>query len=302
MNRAWVRERLLSGLRPLFRAQQNLLKRSAILRRAAYEGLPPEALVIANSPDGPFVCCAQDRIIGAFIYAYGMFELHKALKALKIMGRPSNSITFVDVGANIGPICLPLLKRGLVARAVAIEPDPLNFRLLQANIILNGLTDSVRAIQCAAGSEDDQSLLFELSNNNFGDHRIRADALAGGGQAGRNVIEVRGFRLDTILQDENTDKVVLWIDAQGYEGFILAGAKRLRTAKVPIVCEFCPFFLRKSGSFACLKDAIIGSGYARLFDLNQRHPVEETISAAKFDDLFEKYDRGPDCFADILFI
>ena len=42
-----------------------------------------------------------------------------------------NKDTFLDIGANIGVICIPAVKRGLVESANAVEPERKNFELLQ---------------------------------------------------------------------------------------------------------------------------------------------------------------------------
>ena len=46
---------------------------------------------------------------------------------------------FLDIGANIGVICIPAVSRGLVEEAIAIEPESENFKLLKLNISLNNL-------------------------------------------------------------------------------------------------------------------------------------------------------------------
>jgi FkbM family methyltransferase len=46
-------------------------------------------------------------------------------------------MTFLDVGAGVGSYSIPAAKRGL--RVIAVEPDPISFRLLLNNAKLNGV-------------------------------------------------------------------------------------------------------------------------------------------------------------------
>ena len=78
-----------------------------------------------------------------------------------------------DIGANIGVTCIPAVNRGLVKRAIAVEPEPENFKLLKLNIILNNLEDKIETLNYALSSESDKFLNLEISNDNSGDHRIR---------------------------------------------------------------------------------------------------------------------------------
>ena len=78
-----------------------------------------------------------------------------------------------DIGANIGSICIPAVKRNLVETAFAVEPVSKNFQLLRINVILNNLDEKIKPFNFALSSEDDQNLDMELASDNSGDHRIR---------------------------------------------------------------------------------------------------------------------------------
>ena len=68
----------------------------------------------------------------------------------------------VDVGANIGPICIPAVTRGYVQQAVAVEPNPDNCRLLRVNVALNGLHNKIAVEECALAPVGMMSLPLEL--------------------------------------------------------------------------------------------------------------------------------------------
>ncbi len=46
-------------------------------------------------------------------------------RAVSLLGRRGLT-SLIDIGANIGTICIPAVKCGLFDRAIAIEPEPLN--------------------------------------------------------------------------------------------------------------------------------------------------------------------------------
>lgn len=54
---------------------------------------------------------------------------------------PRNDDVVIDVGAHVGLFTLKVAKK--VKKVVAIEPHPLNYRFLIANITLNGLKNVI---------------------------------------------------------------------------------------------------------------------------------------------------------------
>lgn len=82
----------------------------------------------------------SDSVISPQLCAEGEFDLKKLVTAIQVL-RGYRLTTIIDVGAHIGSICVPAVSRGWFARAIAIEPDPINFSLLKANLLLNGVGD-----------------------------------------------------------------------------------------------------------------------------------------------------------------
>jgi len=169
--------------RPLLAASKGLfsLLRGGppILRRAAYDAMPVPYLV-AGHPEH-FVVSTADKVIGREVFLHGEFDFAKLQTALAILEREGQPapIHLIDVGANIGTITIPALKRGLLKTATAIEPHPHNLRLLRANIALNGLEDRVTVLAQAVGDRSGVTLHLHESATNSGNHSI------GGGEAYR---------------------------------------------------------------------------------------------------------------------
>lgn len=259
------------------------VSRVPALRRKFLRSLPPNTYVLADRVGELFVVNSSDRVIGKHLYARGHYDLQKALLALRLAG-VTPDFTFVDVGANIGPICIPLVKRGLVHQAIAIEPEPANFRFLSANILINDLAEKIVAHSAAVGSENDQWLEMEISEGNLGDHRIRVQADPGYfAEEKRKTIKVASTTLDALLSMVDLSKVFIWIDVQGFEGFALQGAHNVFKAKAPIALEFWPYGMGRAGSYEALKAALLASAYTKLYDLS--NPVAQPLTAKILDAL-----------------
>ena len=92
-----------------------------------------------------------------------------------------------------------------------------------------------------------------------GDHRIHSQPILEAveeryNESNRQVIPVQADTVDSLLRDiENdfTDEIaVVWVDVQGYEGYVFAGAKQLLENGVPVVSEIWPYGIYRSGMSA----------------------------------------------------
>lgn len=235
-----------------------------------------------------FLVNSKDQFISRGLFVSGNADIAKlevASRLLKQQAEHSGEIDLlVDVGANIGGICIPAVLRGLARRAIAIEPQPTNCQLLRANIAINGLFEKIAVVERAAGASDDELLPMEISSDNWGDHRIsntRAPGLYG--EAERTRMQVRSIRIDSLKEFEARTQCLIWMDIQGYEGFALRGAAHLLARKVPLVLEFWPYGMLRAESFAALREAL--AGYRGFYDLEK---PERLRPMADIDALFEE--------------
>ena len=253
----------------------------AMLRRAVYDTMPVPYLVTGHHER--YVVSTADKVIGWELFLHGEFDFAKLQTALAILEReglprPSH---LIDVGANIGTIVIPALKRGLMQSATAIEPHPDNLRLLRANLALNDVSEQVRVLAQAVGAEPHAALFLVESSTNSGNHSIGSDG-----------IPVPSSRLDDLDLPETG--ILLWMDIEGYEGHALSGASRMLSIGTPIVFEYNHSFLRESHGLGKLRTALVGY---KLFDLNFCAHQKET----NFDKLESAYVGRKD-FTDILAI
>ncbi len=81
---------------------------------------------------------------------------------------PRDVRTIVDLGANIGLSAIALLRAFPEARAVAVEPDPGNFRVLEENLRSSGLSGRCRALHAFAGANPGVAELVDSGNGAWG--------------------------------------------------------------------------------------------------------------------------------------
>ena len=225
-------------------------------------------------------------------------EFRKFELALKLLGEARGERDLLlDVGGNIGTICIPAIARGLFSRAVAIEPHPANCRLLRANLALNGVQDGVVLIEAACGPADGEMVELEVSDVNFGDHRVFVSTEAGKYQdSTRKRIKVPSIRLDSSVAEADRARSFIWMDVQGYEGHVLQGAQALLQARTPIGIELDPHIIGRSGGFPLMKQAL--ADYKGFYDLSRPETFNSIAELSEVHD--DLASRG--AYTDLLFI
>lgn len=133
--------------------------------------------------------------------------------------------TFVDVGANLGYLsCIAADAVGRSGRILSYEPVPWLYAYLREIVAMNpGYTWEVFPLGIGAG---DGVAEITLSKKNIGWNSLVPDQIAGENVAGR--VRVPVASLDRHLGEAGVSHVrVVKIDAEGYEGPIFQGMRRL---------------------------------------------------------------------------
>ncbi len=272
-------------------------------------------VVVAQGEGGMrFAVRTSDREVGRHTFVHGGYELDTMRRAIRLLtergGRPDGvrGGVVIDVGANIGTSVIPAIALFGATSALAIEPAPGNVELLRVNLELNGLTDRVRVLPIAL-SDRDGTLELELSDANSGDNRLRVPGTTGGieerrpaNEVQRPVIEVQVRPFDAVLEDCALDPraiALVWMDVQGHEGHVLAGASMLLAAGVPIVTECWPAALRRSGGWEMFCD-LVGAHFRSAIDL-RGDGGERELPARRIAEFAATYD-GPERFTDLLLL
>lgn len=241
---------------------------------------------------------SKDWLIGKYLYvkrSYEAEEIHRTTSLLRREGYLTEArlgrAVVVDVGANIGMICIALLKNHYFERAVAFEPVPNSYRLLVHNVKQNGLGGQILYFPYALSSVEGE-VEMELSNDNSGDHRVRHRTTAGAfREERRRTLKVQARTLDRVLSEHptlNRDEVALiWLDTQGHEGRFLEGAAGVLGRGVPVVSEFWPYAIERSGMARADYFRVVSDLFTHFyFPQGERF---EKFPIAKIDSLFDAY-------------
>lgn len=125
---------------------------------------------------------------------------------------------FVDVGANCGLYSLIACHAGVPV--LAIEPNDLNFRRLQENLVHNRY-EKAEALNVALGEVKGKCLLYGGGEG--------ASLLKNwGGMASTYAREVEVETLEGLLRSRpSTERILIKIDVEGHEPAVLSGARGL---------------------------------------------------------------------------
>lgn len=224
----------------------------------------------------------QDLPLGLQLRAYkcdavgrGLYrrKIHEPALTRWLLGRFADPATrnFIDVGANIGYFtCLMGKLAGAGGSVLAVEPEPQNFSLLRQNIALNKLPN-VSAHQCALGAQEGTAMLGLYKAANRGRHSL-LDSQA------KNRVEVPVEPLDRLVRKANPN-IASWslmkIDVEGYEGFVLDGARETLPRVETLVMEYSPALLRSAGRDPAATLRMLTSNFSRIsrIDANGVTPV-----------------------------
>lgn len=250
-------------------------------------------LVAAKSAHGGhWLTHKADGIIGMALRRSGTWQeiqIDDCLRIASNFGYEIERSGFLDIGANIGTHSVFAARSGF-SRIVCIEPDVANFQLLRVNQILHGVDDICRNFNVAL-SDSSGTMAMQRSPMNHGDFRLTPAGSANTdekhGESGweTNSVEIASFDDLSTKAGIDIDSLGLgWIDTQGHEGQVLAGANRLVAAKVPLVIEFWPYGLNRSGGYSKLRRQL--STYRQIIDMNSDHGPR-LVDLEALDSLYE---------------
>ncbi len=110
----------------------------------------PDFLTLCNTRHGPMMVANQDRSIGRSLRLCGHWAADLLDLALAEI-QPGNTV--IEVGSCYGEHAIPIQnKLGLNGKLVAIEPNPVLFKLLSANLVVNQYLDTL-PIQAAVADQ-----------------------------------------------------------------------------------------------------------------------------------------------------
>lgn len=277
---AWVIPRIASGASAA--AERAVVVAAPLSAHAS----PPAGCSRLNTRVGGMWVIDRDTVITPALRDRGTWEPEFGQVAGRYV-RPG--MTVVDVGANIGfatrTLAALLDTRGTL---IAIEPEPLNFRVLCCNAADIAGDIDVHCVPAAA-SDENRELTLWLDDANLGDHRTWSSP----GATTRG-IRVPSVRIDDLIDDSLKVDFVK-VDTQGSEQQVLEGMRRTLARWRPILyVEFWPFGIEGRGD----DPAGVLRYYRSLGFTASVASAEKPITS---DDAILEYTRAvPDGYIDLL--
>lgn len=128
--------------------------------------------------------------------------------------------TFLDVGANIGSITIPVCRQRSDIKAISVEASPRVFQYLSHNIALNNITNCT-LVNKAVDREDGRTVNFYSQPELFGTGSMSAVFT-------NESEQVETITLDTLCKTYRAQTVsFIKIDIEGFEYFAFEGAQSM---------------------------------------------------------------------------
>jgi FkbM family methyltransferase len=172
---------------------------------------------LVHGRHGIYLADDNDLFIGRALIHYGEYS---ELEWMLLERYCRSGDTVVEVGANIGAHTVSLAAAvGARGRVIAIEPQPVIFQRLCANVALNGSLH-VETLNCGCGAVAATMGLPRIdygAEGNFGGIPLQPLGYP------QPAIEIRVVQLDELLQDASRVDLIK-IDVEGMELEVLEGA------------------------------------------------------------------------------
>lgn len=102
-------------------------------------------------------------------------------------------------------------------------------------------------------------------------------------------MSVPAWRLDRALAElDVNDLTLVWVDTQGHEAHVLAGATETQRCRVPWVIEYWPYGLRRANGIDLLH-SLIAENFSTIVDVRRSAATNTVVqySAADIDPIVE---------------
>lgn len=238
----------------------------------------------------------RDEGVGLQVFRYGGFDIAATQEIVELLkqetGRTLRDRVFVDIGANIGTTTAVALMTYGARSVIAVEPAPRNLELMHLMLKVNGLEERTRTYQLAL-SDREGTATVAIALRHGGDDRVVTPSNRPLLKE-RPTVDVPMTLLDN-LQIDFGDVSVVWVDVQGHEGHVLAGALHLLQSDVPVVIEYAPRLLREAGGWPILHE-LVAAHFKACIDCH----TGLTVSARSLSRLAEQY--VGDAYTDVLLV
>lgn len=194
---------------------------------------------------------SNDVHVSGSLVRSGSWEPHLLNLMSGLLSR-DKELQFMDLGANLGVFSLAMAKFG--RQVIAVEPLSINMHRFCASIKAGKLTEQITIVYNALSDKrENVSLGIDRQNiggtfvvNNKNMNKVRGSAVAG-----QYKDIVMTAKLDDFLEIPGFDfkKVIMKMDVEGYENFVLNGGGRFFDA-VDVQAVLMEWMWQRSGNAA----------------------------------------------------
>lgn len=209
-------------------------------------------ITCTTQDDFNYIATSKDMFVIKYMYLSRKNHAEDDMKffhkmAQKFYGIDDSSGYFLDLGANIGTTGIYFTKKiAPELKLLAFEPDPENFKLLRANLILNDAEENTVAENYGLGVEESEMTMYR-DVINPGHNGMYSQSNGAASET------VKIIPLDKYFADKKLSPAeikYIWIDTEGFEPQVLLGAQNiLRENPAPVFMEFNPQFWQSSGFY-----------------------------------------------------
>ena len=188
-----------------------------------------------------------DEGIDLSVYLFGTSE-RKISNLKKLLSKKDNSLTIIDIGANIGSVCLKLARIFENSKIFAIEPTNYAYNKLLNNLKLNRELENrvfLRQLFITNSKKPDKVWSSWNFDNTNKKHQKHLGTL-------KEIKQNSYLKLDQFIKNENLNSVdFIKLDVDGYELDVLtSGEDFLRKNKPIIFIEIAPYLYPEFG-YSC---------------------------------------------------
>lgn len=207
--------------------------------------------------DGSHLLVRANEDAGRQIYCFGKYEerdstyIREAIRETDVC---------IDVGANTGYYSVLLGRLARRGRVHAFEPIPLNYHLLCANLLVNGLAN-VTASCCAIGDADGEADFFVAADSAYSSLRHT------GRRPNMATMPVTLRTLDGYCNEHEIEGVdFIKVDVEGAEERVLKGAcqvlsEKTRRPRLLMLELYQPMLGQQGTSIDRILEGMKGYGY-----------------------------------------
>ncbi|MFQ5940516.1 MAG: FkbM family methyltransferase, partial [Nitrososphaerales archaeon] len=150
-----------------------------------------------------------------------VFKAHEPLSTKLLTKQLKKDMVCIDIGANIGYYAL--LESKITKRVIALEPSPLNYKILLDNIRLNNI-QNIQPYNIAVGDRNGDTEFLISDRSNWSRIPQKIYTVEAYGQESVSSIKVPIVTLDSFIDKQKIDQVnFVRMDIEGYEYHALKG-------------------------------------------------------------------------------